>query len=214
MRCYCVRLKEQLENLGNLKGTWWKHVRNTLEKKKPKQKKILPSPPKGKNRAHHECMLSLPIGCMKFLFPPKLYYLLAQRLGRIDLYWSPPHTQCQPANRCAVETSCGTPMSFGKGRISTLESVTYGFWLGLMARAEIWGHSQWQSITILNLIIILFRSNLYYLFCVTSWGCIHNILQYFLKGFRCRALLKSGRMGWEVNTSSVLLMPSLDFPWS
>jgi hypothetical protein len=26
-------------------------------------------PPKGKNRAHNECMLSLPIGCMKFLFP-------------------------------------------------------------------------------------------------------------------------------------------------
>jgi len=28
-----------------------------------------PHPPKGKNRAHNEFMLSLPIGCMKFLFP-------------------------------------------------------------------------------------------------------------------------------------------------
>jgi len=111
-----------------------------LEKKKPKQKKLLPPPPKGKNRAHHECMLSLPIGCMKFLFPPKLYYLLAQRLRRIDSYLSHTHTECQLASRRAAETSCGTPMSFGKGRISTLESVTYDFWHGLMARTEIWGH--------------------------------------------------------------------------
>jgi hypothetical protein len=27
------------------------------------------SPQKEKTKAHHECMLSLPIGCMKFLFP-------------------------------------------------------------------------------------------------------------------------------------------------
>jgi hypothetical protein len=177
LRYYCVHLKEQLENLGNLKGTWWKHVKNTLEKKEAKTKKTPPTPPpKGKNRVHHECMLSLPIGCMKFLFPRKLYYLLAQRLGRIDSYLSHTNEECQLASRCPTETSCGTPMSFGKGRISTLESVTYDFWHGLMAGAKISGHSQWHSITVLNLIIILFRSNLYYLFCVTWWGCIHNIL--------------------------------------
>jgi hypothetical protein len=28
--------------------------------------------PKEKTTAHHECMLSLPIGCMKFLFPKLL----------------------------------------------------------------------------------------------------------------------------------------------
>jgi len=116
-------------------GTHWK---------KGSQNKKAPStpPPKGKNRAHHECMLSLPIGCMKFLFPRILYYLLAQRLGSIDSYLSHTHTECQLASRCAAETSCGTPMSFGKGRISTLESVTYDFWHVLMAGAEILGHSQ------------------------------------------------------------------------
>jgi hypothetical protein len=34
-----------------------------------RRKTINNSPQKEKTRAHHECMLSLPIGCMKFLFP-------------------------------------------------------------------------------------------------------------------------------------------------
>jgi len=33
-------------------------------------------PPKGRNRAHHEYILSLPIGYMKFLFP-KLFVTIA-----------------------------------------------------------------------------------------------------------------------------------------
>jgi hypothetical protein len=38
-----------------------------------KTKKNCPQPAqKEKARAHHECMLSLPIGCMKFLFPKLL----------------------------------------------------------------------------------------------------------------------------------------------
>jgi hypothetical protein len=40
-------------------------------------------PPRGKNRAHHECMLSLPVGCMTFLFTRKPYYLWAQRVKNI-----------------------------------------------------------------------------------------------------------------------------------
>jgi hypothetical protein len=43
---------------------------------KGKMKKYPPPRPhllqKEKTRAHHECMLSLPIGCMKFLFPKLL----------------------------------------------------------------------------------------------------------------------------------------------
>jgi hypothetical protein len=38
-----------------------------------------PPPPKEKTWAHHECMLSLPIGCMKSLFPKLLvtiFYLV------------------------------------------------------------------------------------------------------------------------------------------
>jgi hypothetical protein len=41
---------------------------------------------------------------------------------------------------CAVETSGGTPMSFGKSGISTLESVIYDFWPTLTP--EILGDSQ------------------------------------------------------------------------
>jgi hypothetical protein len=40
--------------------------------KEQKQKTTPPPPPsspKRKNQGHHECMLSLPIGCMKFRFP-------------------------------------------------------------------------------------------------------------------------------------------------
>jgi hypothetical protein len=44
------------------------------------------------------------------------------------------------SRRCAAETSCGTPISFGKSGISTLESVIYDFFP--RTRVEIWGHSQ------------------------------------------------------------------------
>jgi hypothetical protein len=47
-----------------------------------KKKKIIPAqPPKGKNRAHHECMLSLPIGCMKFIFPKLFGIIFFPRQG-------------------------------------------------------------------------------------------------------------------------------------
>jgi len=45
---------------------------NKEEKQKGTPPKPLPTPQKEKTRANHECMLSHPIGCMKFLFP-KLY---------------------------------------------------------------------------------------------------------------------------------------------
>jgi hypothetical protein len=49
------------EHVGNMLGT---------QKKETNYITLPPHPtPKGKNRAHNECMLSLPIGCMKFLFP-------------------------------------------------------------------------------------------------------------------------------------------------
>jgi hypothetical protein len=51
-------------------GTPWEHDGNTLRTREKKKQKI-PVPPlkKKKNWTVHECMLSLPIGCMKFLFP-------------------------------------------------------------------------------------------------------------------------------------------------
>jgi hypothetical protein len=59
------------EQIGNLMGTSWE-----LKGNKGKKKKILPPPPcrphpkfKRKKSRHFECMLSLPIGCIKFLFP-------------------------------------------------------------------------------------------------------------------------------------------------
>jgi hypothetical protein len=51
-------------------GTHREHVGN-----KGKKKKNPPLPPqnlKGKKSRHFECMLGLPIGCMKFLFPKLL----------------------------------------------------------------------------------------------------------------------------------------------
>jgi len=52
------------EHDENMLGTHWEQGRS-------KKKKTLPTPTdpqKGKIKAHHECMLGLPIGCMKFLF--------------------------------------------------------------------------------------------------------------------------------------------------
>jgi len=73
LRCHWKLLREQIGNLGNLKRTWWEHIGN----KEEKQKKTPPAPPpKGRKRAHHEYILSLPIGYMKFLFP-KLFVTIA-----------------------------------------------------------------------------------------------------------------------------------------
>ncbi len=55
------------EHIGNLMVTWRERVGN-----KGNMKKILLPPPqnlKEKKSRHFECMLSLPIGCMKFLLP-------------------------------------------------------------------------------------------------------------------------------------------------
>jgi hypothetical protein len=61
-RCYW-------EHFGNLMRAPWEHDGNTLGTKGEKNKK--PSSPlqKERNWTVRECMLSLPIGCMKFLFP-------------------------------------------------------------------------------------------------------------------------------------------------
>jgi hypothetical protein len=53
----------------------WELFQNFMEyigNKGTKQKKSLFPPSKEKNWIVHECMLSLPIGCMKFLFPKLL----------------------------------------------------------------------------------------------------------------------------------------------
>jgi hypothetical protein len=43
---------------------YWERLREQLGKEEEKQKITCPTPPpKGENRAHYECMLSLPIGC-------------------------------------------------------------------------------------------------------------------------------------------------------
>jgi len=69
LRCNCKRLKEQFENLRNPLRTWWEHIRNRGEKNKKITPPTHPTPPrKEKTWAHHEDMLSLLIGCMKFLF--------------------------------------------------------------------------------------------------------------------------------------------------
>jgi hypothetical protein len=71
LRCYWERLGEQLENLGNPMKRWWEHVANTLGTRNKKQKKK--TPPKGKKTGPiMSNMLSLLIGCMKFLFPKLL----------------------------------------------------------------------------------------------------------------------------------------------
>jgi hypothetical protein len=70
LRCYWECLREQLGNLGtskkhdeNMLGTYYQQRRET------KQNKNCPHlTPKRKNKAHHGCMLSLRIDCMKFLF--------------------------------------------------------------------------------------------------------------------------------------------------
>jgi hypothetical protein len=61
-RCYGEHLEE---HFLNPLGTRWEHIGN----KEGKKKIHLPLPPqKEKNWTVHECMLSLSIGCMKFLF--------------------------------------------------------------------------------------------------------------------------------------------------
>jgi len=64
---------KHIGNLGNIKGTCWEHVGN-----KGKMKKIPPR--QEKTRANHECMLSLPIGCMKFLFPKLFVPIFVSRI--------------------------------------------------------------------------------------------------------------------------------------
>ncbi len=62
------------EQIGNLMGTSWELKGNMLGTKE-KRKKCFLHPPtastqnlKEKKSRHFECMLSLPIGCIKFLF--------------------------------------------------------------------------------------------------------------------------------------------------
>jgi hypothetical protein len=57
--------------LGISLGTLWELDGNTLGTREKTQKVTLPRPPwkEKKNWIIHECVLSLHIGCMKFLFP-------------------------------------------------------------------------------------------------------------------------------------------------
>jgi len=64
---------EPREHIGNLMGTHWEHVGNKGKKKNKILPPPNPTPPhhtqnlKEKKSRHFDCMLSLPIGCMKFL---------------------------------------------------------------------------------------------------------------------------------------------------
>jgi hypothetical protein len=63
------------EHIENLMGTHWEFEKNMLGTKEMKKSPIttLAHPKlKRKKSRHFECMLSLPIGCMKFL-SPKLF---------------------------------------------------------------------------------------------------------------------------------------------
>ncbi len=70
-------LGEHIGNLGNILRTWWEPIENLRRGtcwEQRKNEKNPPLPPKTQNLKenkprHLECMLSLPIGCMKFLFP-------------------------------------------------------------------------------------------------------------------------------------------------
>jgi hypothetical protein len=59
-----------------LKGTCWEQSKNGKNPPPP------PLPPtknlKEKNPRHFECMLNLPIGCMKFLFPKNFTTIFGQ----------------------------------------------------------------------------------------------------------------------------------------
>jgi hypothetical protein len=63
------------KHIGNLMGTRWElkgNMLGTKEKRKNPPPTPLAAPTqniKENNSRHFECMLSLPIGCMKFLFP-------------------------------------------------------------------------------------------------------------------------------------------------
>jgi hypothetical protein len=61
-------LEEHIENLVNIVGTHWEFEWNMLG---TKEKKSSPGPQnlKEKKSKHFECLLSLLVGCMKFLFP-------------------------------------------------------------------------------------------------------------------------------------------------
>jgi len=59
--------------LGTPYGTTWGTLReldeNKLRTRWEQGKKAKKKLPQDEKRAHHECMLSLPIGCVKFLYP-------------------------------------------------------------------------------------------------------------------------------------------------
>ncbi len=62
-RCYWEHLGECILELVNLLGTYWEQGEKTKNSLPPTLRQ------KEKNRAHRYCTLSLPIGCMNFLFP-------------------------------------------------------------------------------------------------------------------------------------------------
>ncbi len=67
---------------GAYLGTLWELDGNTLRtRRKTKNPSLLSPPPsqKEKNWTVHECMLSLPIGCMNFFFPN--LFVIIFRLG-------------------------------------------------------------------------------------------------------------------------------------
>jgi len=68
-RCYWEHLWrthwEPMEHVENMMGTHWELEGNPKKKEK---RSTTPKLKRNKSR-HFECMLSLPIGCMKFLFP-------------------------------------------------------------------------------------------------------------------------------------------------
>jgi hypothetical protein len=70
-RCYWEHLWrthcEPVEHVENVMGTHWELERNMLGTKVKRKRSPTPKLKRKKSR-HFECMLSLPIGCMKFLF--------------------------------------------------------------------------------------------------------------------------------------------------
>ncbi len=76
---------ETWEPFENLR-THWEHDGNTLGKREKTKKKSLFSPLEmRKNWIVHECMVSLPIGCMKFLFP-KLFIPIVPSPSSLELF--------------------------------------------------------------------------------------------------------------------------------
>jgi hypothetical protein len=101
------------EPIGNLKGTCWEQNEKNPTSQLKRNKSM-----------HFECMLSLPIDCMKFLFPklvnPSLHHQVLQSLQLMKFLWGPILT---PSNKIVNSDSKITNHHLTK--LSTLTQIAW-----------------------------------------------------------------------------------------